>query len=106
MSALCTPVVLATERLRLRPWRDEDLGAFAALNADPRVMEHFPALLARAESDALATRIRQAMATRGWGLWAVEVQGGAPFIGFVGLTVPSFQAHFTPCVEVGWRLAA
>ena len=97
---------LATPRLLLRPWRDADLAPFAALNADPRVMEFFPKLLARAESDAMVERLRAHFDRHGFGLWAVEVAGGAPFIGFVGLAVPRFEAHFTPCVEIGWRLAA
>jgi ribosomal-protein-alanine N-acetyltransferase len=99
------PVVLRTERLILRPWRDEDLPPFAALNADPRVREHFPACLTRAESDASAEKIRAAFDVNGYGLWAVEVPGGPPFIGFIGLAEPSFTAPFTPCVEIGWRLA-
>ena len=69
-------------------------------------MEHFPATLGREESDALAARIREHLAVRGFGLWAVEVPGRVPFIGFVGLAVPRFEAPFTPCVEIGWRLAA
>jgi RimJ/RimL family protein N-acetyltransferase len=68
-------------------------------------MEHFPAPLTRAESDAMVDRIEAAFESNGFGLWAVEVLGGAPFIGFVGLAVPTFEAHFTPAVEVGWRLA-
>jgi RimJ/RimL family protein N-acetyltransferase len=100
------PVVeLSTERLRLRAWRDSDLEPFAAMNADARVMEFLSAPLTRAESDALATRIRTTFATYRFGLWAVEVLGGAPFIGFVGLSGPLFAAHFAPCTEVGWRLA-
>jgi RimJ/RimL family protein N-acetyltransferase len=99
------PVVLRTERLILRPWRDDDLAPFAALNADPEVRAHFPSCLSRAESDGQATKIRAAFEERGHGLWAVEVDGGAPFIGFIGLAVPSFSAHFTPCTEIGWRLA-
>lgn len=75
------------------------------MNADRRVMEHFPDVLSRDESDALAGRIGAHLDRRGWGLWAVEVIGGEPFVGFVGLAIPSFQAHFTPCVEIGWRLA-
>jgi ribosomal-protein-alanine N-acetyltransferase len=98
-------MILATPRLRLRPWRESDLEPFAALNADPRVMEHFPSPLARGESDAVAGRIMEAMQSQGWGLWALEVVGGEPFIGFTGLAVPGFEAHFTPCTEVGWRLA-
>ena len=97
--------MLRTPRLILRPWRDDDLAPFAALNADPAVMEHLPALLGRAESDALAGRIRSLFEERGLGLWAVEVPGVAPFVGYVGLAPPRFEAHFTPCVEVGWRLA-
>ena len=96
---------LRTGRLILRPWRDEDLAPFAALNADPVVMEYFPATLSRAESDAFATRVRSDMAERGFGLWAVEAPGVTPFVGFTGLAVPRFDAHFTPCVEIGWRLA-
>jgi RimJ/RimL family protein N-acetyltransferase len=100
-----TPVI-RTERLLLREWRQEDREPFAALNADPRVMEHLPAVLPRAQSDALARHSEQHFTTHGFGPWAVELPGVAPFIGFVGLVVPAFEAHFTPCVEVGWRLAA
>ncbi len=100
-----TPI-LRTARLLLRGWRRSDLAPFAALNADPRVMAHFPAPLTRAESDAAAGRIRAMFAAQGFGLWAVELPGEAPFIGFIGLAVPRFDAHFTPCVEIGWRLAA
>jgi RimJ/RimL family protein N-acetyltransferase len=103
--AVREPAVLRTERLLLRPWREADLAPFAALNADPRVREHFPSCLGQAESDASAVRIRASMEARGYGLWATEVVGGAPFIGFIGLAEPNFAAHFTPCVEIGWRLA-
>ena len=97
--------MIVTTRLQLRQWRNTDLSKFAALNADPQVMEFMPATLSRWESDALAAGIRNRIASYGWGLWAVEILGGAPFIGFVGLTHPEFEAHFTPCTEVGWRLA-
>ncbi|QRO01699.1 GNAT family N-acetyltransferase [Archangium violaceum] len=96
---------LRTGRLLLREWRDADLASFAALNADPTVMEYMPSLLSREESDALATRIRDHFARNGFGLWALEVPGVTDFAGFVGLSIPTFQAPFTPCVEVGWRLA-
>ena len=98
-------MLLSTERLHLRPWREADLAPFAALNADPRVMEFMPCCLTRAESDALAKRIRGHFQNYGFGLWALEVPGRAPFAGFVGLEVTGFQAHFTPCVEISWRLA-
>jgi len=92
--------------LLLRRWRPEDRERFAALNADPRVMEHFPTVLTREESDALAVRMETHFAEHGWGRWAVEIVGVAPFAGFIGLSYPKFEAPFTPCVEIGWRLAA
>jgi ribosomal-protein-alanine N-acetyltransferase len=94
-----------TRRLRLRRWREEDLDMFARMNADRRVMEFFPKTLTRPESDALATRIGATLVQNVFGLWAVEVPGEAHFVGFVGLAEPTFEAHFTPCVEIGWRLA-
>ena len=100
---------LTTERLVLRPWRDSDLAPFAALNADSEVMAHFPATMTPAETAAMVERMKAALAERGFGWWAAEVPGVAPFIGFIGLSVPSFGAHFLPLgqlvVEVGWRLA-
>lgn len=96
---------LRTERLLLRPWRSEDLDAFAALNADPEVMRCFPAPLTREESDDLVDRIEAHFAEHGFGFWAVEVLGGASFVGFTGLAVAPFEAPFTPAVEIGWRLA-
>jgi RimJ/RimL family protein N-acetyltransferase len=95
-----------TERLLLRHWRPADRERFAALNADPLVMKHFPSTLSRQESDALVERVEAAFQQNGFGPWAVEVPKVAPFIGFVGLSVPGFQAHFTPCVEIGWRIGA
>jgi RimJ/RimL family protein N-acetyltransferase len=89
----------------LRQWREADLEPFAALNADPEVMRHFPAPLTHEQSDAFVERERLLIAERGWGLWAVELVQRAAFIGFVGLAEPRFDAHFTPAVEVGWRLA-
>src|ERR1700685_1695232 len=100
-----TMPTLTTPRLRLRPGCDDALPAYAALNADPRVMEFFPKLLTQAESDASAATIRENGELRGFGRWAVEVLDATPFIGFVGLNVPRFETHFTPCVEIGWRLA-
>jgi RimJ/RimL family protein N-acetyltransferase len=96
---------LTTLRLRLRRWHDEDREPFAALNADPVVMEHFPALLHREESDARVDRIEAGLDERGWGLWAAQVREPAAFIGFVGLNPATFDAPFTPAVEIGWRLA-
>lgn len=94
-----------TARLRLRQWMESDKAPFAALNSDPRVMEYFPSTIARADSDAMAERLAAQIDARGWGLWAVEVLESKAFIGFVGLQIPSKPLPFSPCVEVGWRLA-
>ena len=96
---------LSTDRLLLRQWRDSDRDLFAALNADPAVMEHFPAPQTREQSDALIDRNIPQIDGRGWGLWAMEVRETGEFIGFTGLSVPSFEAHFMPAVEIGWRLS-
>jgi len=99
------PVEIETERLLLRQWREGDAAPFAALNADPRVMEHFVAPLTRAGSDGLIERSRVAIARRGWGLWAVERRADRRFLGFVGLTVVRDEMPFAPAVEAAWRLA-
>jgi RimJ/RimL family protein N-acetyltransferase len=103
LSAL--PAQLRTERLLLRRWVAADRDPFAQLNADPRVMEFFPSTYSREHSDAIVDRIEAHFAERGFGLWAVEIPCAVPFAGFVGLSTPRFDAHFTPCVEIGWRLA-
>ena len=97
---------LTTERLRLRAWRDSDLPAFAALGADPRVMEFLPKRLTWAESKARAARIRDHHLEPGYRHWVVEAPGVASFVGLLTLSTPPFEAAFTPCVEVGWRFAA
>ncbi|HYC97758.1 GNAT family N-acetyltransferase [Brevundimonas sp.] len=95
--------VLETARLRLRPWRSGDPGAFAALNADARVMRYFPGLMSAAESDALTASIQDRFRAWGFGFWAVETDA-LPFAGFIGLSRPAYEAPFLPAVEVGWRL--
>jgi ribosomal-protein-alanine N-acetyltransferase len=99
------PLTLQTPRLLLRRWRDADRPAFAALNADAAVVEHLPAALSRAESDALVDRIEASFEQRGYGYFAVEVRSSGVLAGFVGLSPATFPAPFTPAVEVGWRLA-
>jgi RimJ/RimL family protein N-acetyltransferase len=97
---------LQTSRLRLRRWRVDDREPFAAMNADPRVMKYFRATLTQAESDSMVGRIEEHFAKHGFGHWAVEIPEVTPFAGSIGLWVPRFQAPFTPCVEIGWRIAA
>lgn len=99
------PQPLATARLTLRRWRTSDREPFRAINADPRVMEFFPALLTPQESDDLIARIEQHFDQNGFGVYAAELIETRTFIGFVGLNIPSFEAPFMPAVEIGWRLA-
>jgi RimJ/RimL family protein N-acetyltransferase len=97
---------LITDRLILRHWREEDREPFQAMNTDPRVMEFFPALLTPQETDAGIARIEQHFERHGFGLYAAELIATKTFIGFVGLSVPAFDAPFMPAVEIGWRLAS
>lgn len=100
--------IIQTERLILRQWCDQDLEPFAALNADPQVMEYFPATLSRQESDQMMKRMQTKIQERGWGWWAVSLLENGKFIGFIGMNdvdQSTFPAHFAPAVEVGWRLA-
>ena len=97
---------LETPRLRLRRWRESDREPFYRINSDPRVMEFFPACLTRDESDGLIARAEAHFATHGFGPFAAELRASGELAGFVGLSVPRFEAYFTPCVEVGWRLGA
>lgn len=94
-----------TPRLHLRQWVDADLEPFAALNADPQVMEYFVAPLTRDASDAMALRLQTLIAQRGWGHWAVEERDTGAFVGFVGLHIPVATLPCAPCTEIGWRLA-
>jgi RimJ/RimL family protein N-acetyltransferase len=97
---------LQTERLILRRPHQSDRLPFARMNADPRVMEFFPATLSLDESNALMDRIEAHHQQHGFSWSAAELRHTGEFIGFIGLSVPSFEATFTPCVEIGWRLAA
>jgi RimJ/RimL family protein N-acetyltransferase len=99
-------MILETPRLILRRWRESDSEPFHRINSDPRVMEFFPACLTREQSDALIATAETHFETHGFGPFAGELRNGGDLAGFVGLFVPEFEAHFTPCVEIGWRLAA
>ena len=96
-------MILATDRLILRRWRDADRAAFARMCADARVMEFMPGLLTREQSDDAVNRIQEHFELHQFGLCAAELHADGSFIGFIGIWVPEFQAAFTPCVEIGWR---
>ncbi|TXH51969.1 MAG: N-acetyltransferase [Burkholderiaceae bacterium] len=96
---------LATPRLRLVAWQEHHLAPFAAMNADPEVMRYFPSTQDEAQTRASVEAWQAQFAERGWSNWAVELQATGEFIGFVGLSVPRRVLPFSPCVEVGWRLA-
>lgn len=97
-------MTIKTKRLLLRPWKKSDIDPFCRMNAEQRVMEYFPKPLNPEESRELFEKISTHIEKTGWGLWAVEIPGIASFIGFIGLSPVLFTAHFTPAVEIGWRL--
>ncbi len=99
-------IILETKRLILREWKDEDIPAFAAMNQDPKVMEFFPSTLTPEESESRVDWQRCHFKEHGFCCFAVELKATGEFIGFVGLSIPIFKAHFTPCIEVGWRIAS
>ena len=103
--SLPAPVEPLTPRLRLRQWRDSDRAPFAAMNADPAVMRHFVGLVSAEASGRSIAVWQRDIAERGWANWAVDLRATGQFIGFVGLSIPRRVFAFSPCVEIGWRLA-
>jgi ribosomal-protein-alanine N-acetyltransferase len=104
-SRYATGVEMQTPRLLLRGWLESDRTPFTAMNTDPVVMRHYPATMTAAETDAMLARNQLHFERHGFGLWAVVERETGEFTGYIGLAVPSFEARFTPCVEIGWRLA-
>jgi ribosomal-protein-alanine N-acetyltransferase len=100
-----TPPILRTPRLILREWRDEDLEPFVTLSMDPEVMQYLTRPRERAEVERWVEGVRTHFRHHGFGLWALEVPGITPIAGFTGLTIVPYEAHFTPAVEIAWRLA-
>lgn len=102
---MIAPIEFETDRLRLLTWDERHIAPFAALNADPEVMRYFPSLQDAEQTRATVEAWRAQLADRGWSNWAVERKQDGAFIGFIGLSVPRRQLPFSPCVEIGWRLA-
>ena len=97
--------MLMTERLRLRPWRDDDLDALAAIFAEPAVWRYPVGRgFTRAETAAFLDRMHASWAEHGFGLWAAELLETDTLVGFIGLSIPTFLPEVLPAVEVGWRL--
>ncbi|MDE0845650.1 MAG: GNAT family N-acetyltransferase [Actinomycetota bacterium] len=101
--------LLSSSRLVLRHWRSTDRKPFASMNADSSVMQFFPSMLSTAQSDLFAETQQIGLEQKKYGLWAVQLKDtngsqDGTFIGFVGLSEPSWKAPFTPCIEIGWRL--
>jgi 3-dehydroquinate dehydratase/shikimate dehydrogenase len=96
---------IESERLILREWNETDIEPFASLNCDPDVMQYFPKPLTTEESKQFIIKSNSILQEKSFGLWAAEIKSSSEFIGFIGLAVPTFEAPFTPCIEIGWRLA-
>jgi ribosomal-protein-alanine N-acetyltransferase len=97
-------IYLQTQRLVFRDWTEDDLIVFQKMNSDPGVMEYFPKILSNEKSRAFYNRIQDELADSGYGLYAVETRHNGQFIGFIGFHKATFDADFTPCIEIGWRL--
>jgi ribosomal-protein-alanine N-acetyltransferase len=95
---------IRTARLLLRQFRESDIEPLTAMGQDPAVMKYFMSMLTREESVAMYDRMKARWEENGFGIFAVEIPGVADFAGFVGITLPRFEAHFTPCIEILWRL--
>jgi RimJ/RimL family protein N-acetyltransferase len=96
---------LESERLVLREWLEGDFQPFANMGCDPDVMRFFPKHLTAEESRQFIAKSNATLLEKQFGLWAVEIKESGEFIGFIGLAVPTFETNFTPCTEIGWRLA-
>ena len=100
------PSVLRTRRLILRRWQESDLLPFTKINADPRVMEFMLGTMTKEETRQSIEHIKKHFDAHGFGRWAVEIADTEKFIGFVGISIPSYTLPFSPCVEVAWRICA
>lgn len=106
MSKNNSHIILETERLILRTWTPEDVGPMAEISQDPQVMRYFPALQNLKQTQQLIEKVMAHYREHGFTLYALELKSDGTFIGFTGLLTPDFEAHFTPAVEIGWRLAS
>lgn len=97
-------IYFESERLIFRSWKDEDLKDFKEMNKDTRVMKYFPKTLSNEETENFYNKIQEEFEREGYGLYAVEIKENGEFIGLLGLHKASFEAEFTPCIEIGWRL--
>lgn len=100
------PIIIETERLILRTWQESDMQMFYEMNQDPRVIKFLRGPLTMHEAQTFYERMVYQYKERDYTLYAVEVKSGPKFIGFVGLNYTDFPGHFTPAVEIGWRLAS
>ncbi|PWY55609.1 GNAT family N-acetyltransferase [Legionella qingyii] len=96
---------IETPRLLLRAWSDDDIAPFFSMNQDPKVMEYIANFWTMDMVASFIERMNAQLAEKNYTLWAVEEKSTQEFMGFIGLNSPAWEAHFTPCVEIGWRLA-
>ncbi len=97
---------IETERLILRQWQEGDAEVFAAINQDLKVIEFLLGPMSLKDSQDFIAKANNHFREFGFGLWATTIKATGELIGFVGLNVPDFESHFTPCVEIGWRLVS
>lgn len=97
---------ISTSRLLLRLWKEGDIDAYYQINQNPDVLEFLPGALTRTEVKNFMARQNQQFVERGFALWAAELKETSDLIGFIGLNYFDYPVHFSPAVEIGWRLSS
>ena len=101
---IMSPYIFTSERLGFRNWVAADIPKMAKINASAEVMKHFPSTATEGQTVEFIKRMQAQYAEKGYCYFAVDKLSDGEFIGFIGLSYQTFEADFTPCVDVGWRL--
>tara|TARA_B110000208_G_scaffold189213_1_gene250322 strand:- start:870 stop:1403 length:534 start_codon:yes stop_codon:yes gene_type:complete len=97
--------IFKSERLGFRNWNENDKSKMGMINSDPKVMEHFPTIPTQKQTDEFIDRMKTQFSKNGFCYFAVDKLDSNEFIGFIGIAEQNFESDFTPCVDIGWRLA-
>lgn len=97
--------IFKSKRLGFRNWIENDKPKMALINADPKVMEFFPCTLNKEQTEQFIDRMQSQFYKNGFCYFALDKLENNEFIGFIGISEQNFEADFTPCVDIGWRLS-
>jgi RimJ/RimL family protein N-acetyltransferase len=96
--------IFTSERLGFRPWRENDVETLSAINAEAAVMEFFPSIITKEKTAEFITRMQDQYIKNGYCYFAIDILENGEFIGFIGLSEQTYEAEFTPCIDIGWRI--